>query len=826
MKRILSIACSLIFGLLVFHAAATLPGEWKYHPSFDASVTRIIDTPERTYFMGNPQTVNPAIPFKATPSLSLFYLDKETDEIVSVAQRHAISSPAVKMVEYNREKGYLLIVSNDFDIDFLYDDDSLYHLPALKFADIPGSKNINDITFTPNKNLAVLATDFGYVALDDEAHEVAESRNYDLPLLTAARVGNYFIMADGQNTWMAPAHLPRFLLSDYSRPEALQGFEKMRPVDDVYFFITRKREKVEFKTVQISGGTLTPKREETYSTLYDIVPSKKGYLLINYSTYIDIGVPGMGATFMTRPSDEAGLTYGSSWDQKEFFSALPQKGLRSMNRAADGTYTAARGWMRPNAAPAFFSRSMAYHPSYGMLVNSHGADGTFSNNAVWEQNLLASLKDGLWTPLSAAYRNTTQKNVAFNPLGLAIDPDNSNLVYFGSNFSGFTRYNLADPNDILHYTHAGESTSRLPGFVDAGPSQSWARLFCFSAPVFDSNQVLWSAFADQDSPNTLEFRYWPAADRRASTTAENARPWKKIRTSGLSSDLKAVFAPLKSSVNRNLLFYLSSGGMMVYNHAGTPDNTSDDAKVVITDFTDQDGGTVSYFSPRCIFEDPESGIVWIGVESGMYYCQPLNLLQGQRVLNRVKVARNDGTQLADYLLNGVAVNHITADGAGRKWISTIGAGLVVTSADGKTVIQEFTEANSDIPSDNVYFACHNPQTNSMMVSTERGLCEFFIGGTGSNGSGADYGVRAYPNPVAPDYYGWVNIDGLADNSLVKIADAQGNIVRELGVAENGAIQWDVLNMGMKRVKTGVYYILSSDANGGGEANVAKILIMN
>lgn len=38
-------------------------------------------------------------------------------------------------------------------------------------------------------------------------------------------------------------------------------------------------------------------------------------------------------------------------------------------------------------------------------------------------------------------------------------------------------------------------------------------------------------------------------------------------------------------------------------------------------------------------------------------------MAGDGKVTRIKVARNDGTNLADYLLNLVPVNHITSDGA-------------------------------------------------------------------------------------------------------------------------------------------------------------------
>ena len=192
----------------------------------------------------------------------------------------------------------------------------------------------------------------------------------------------------------------------------------------------------------------------------------------------------------------------------------------------------------------------------------------------------------------------------------------------------------------------------------------------------------------------------------------------------------------------------------------------------------------------------------------------------------MKISRNDGTSLADYLLNGVEVSGITRDGENRMWIGTLGSGVVVTSSDGKTVYQEFNSGNSELPADNIYSIAYNPTSESMVISTDKGICEFFIGSSSQSGN-ADNGVRAYPNPVAPDYYGWITIDGLPDNSLVKIVDAKGNLVRVLGRAQGGSIQWDANNLHYRRVQTGVYYILASPGSeSGGESRVGKILLMN
>jgi flagellar hook assembly protein FlgD len=72
-------------------------------------------------------------------------------------------------------------------------------------------------------------------------------------------------------------------------------------------------------------------------------------------------------------------------------------------------------------------------------------------------------------------------------------------------------------------------------------------------------------------------------------------------------------------------------------------------------------------------------------------------------------------------------------------------------------------------------------------------------------------VYAFPNPVRPDYTGWITVTGLMDNSLVKIADAAGNVFYQ-GTSEGGMVTWDGCNSAGERVKTGVYYVFASKAD--------------
>ena len=84
-------------------------------------------------------------------------------------------------------------------------------------------------------------------------------------------------------------------------------------------------------------------------------------------------------------------------------------------------------------------------------------------------------------------------------------------------------------------------------------------------------------------------------------------------------------------------------------------------------------------------------------------------------------------------------------------------------------------------------------------------------------------ISAYPNPVRPDYGGPINITGLMENSLIKIADPSGNVIRTLK-STGGMVSWDTCNENGDLVGTGVYTILASHAGGSG-GGTTKVLIV-
>ena len=825
MKKIIYTLILLIAAIPMY---ATISGTWRMHPTFNYHASNIVDTPEYVYFAGLAQTYNPQVIPQSIQENTLFRYDKKGDEIQSLSINDGLSGTAIKTIEYNPVNKYLVIIYNDSNIDVITDDGEIRNIPAIRNAQIPGSKEINGVTFYPADHLAIFATGFGYVAIDDDKFEVRESRNYNRNIDSAVRFGDNMLICYGGNAYSAPYRERRNELSEYSLIEALPSavqFVDMSPQDKYVLAIGREGDGSRYiYALNRDGEKIGVQFQHNVVSHIGHARGKDGLTLITGGRPVRFLSNDLKLSHFYRPDTDYGLPT-AGWDNSEYYCVNTRKGIRAMKvdyKTNDVTIT--KDWALPNAPTPYISRGMVYHPRYGMLVNNYGGDAVFLDNNLNDPMLLSAYRHGLWTPMAPAFRNPAQTNVGANPMGIVIDIDDDRYIYTGSNYSGITRTNLDDPQDILHMTHPGDATANLPGYVKMHDDLAWKRLSTFTPPTFDANGVLWSGFLNWKG--CKQFWYWTPENRRASKDAASFRPWGQIDVSELPVSMNELMMPLRAPANRGIIVSASNGSgypLVIYDHNNTPDNKSDDKHVVLTNLTDADGGSISLYNIAFFYEDEDSATVWICCPQGIFYFQPRNLLNGQHILNRVKVSRNDGTNAADYLLNNISVTHIAVDTSNRKWISTNGAGIVVTSADGRTLLQEFTAANSGLPSDVVYYSAYNPESHSMMISTDKGLVEFTLnGGVAPDGNASS--VRAFPNPVTPDFYGYVTIDGLPEGAAVKIADSEGNIVRELGRSSGGSIQWDILNYAGKRVRTGVYYILSSTSQG--EANVAKILVMN
>ena len=263
--------------------------------------------------------------------------------------------------------------------------------------------------------------------------------------------------------------------------------------------------------------------------------------------------------------------------------------------------------------------------------------------------------------------------------------------------------------------------------------------------------------------------------------------------------------------------------LLVLNTNGTLANPNDDQVKRIVTFLNQDGTSYTPIHYQCIIEDLD-GAMWLGTTEGVFVSNdPSRVFSDDFHFDQIKVPRNDGSNLADYLLGGVNVKCIAIDGGNRKWIGTVDDGVYLISADGMETIERFTTENSPLISDEINDIAINGETGEVFIATSKGLCSYRGDATDPASSMSSGNLKVYPNPVRPEYQGKVHITGLMSNSDVKIVSAAGKLVAE-GTSIGGEFSWDCCMQNGKRVSSGIYYALCTDEEGKKGA-VAKILII-
>ena len=258
----------------------------------------------------------------------------------------------------------------------------------------------------------------------------------------------------------------------------------------------------------------------------------------------------------------------------------------------------------------------------------------------------------------------------------------------------------------------------------------------------------------------------------------------------------------------------------VYSYDFSTDNLCE-----YSNYVNQDGTAISgHIVCQSTAEDLD-GNIWVGLNLGLLLITPqYNMDSPEKGFYQIKVPRNDGTNLADYLMYGVGITAIAIDKANRKWVGTDGNGIYVISADNMVQEKHITSSNSPILSDNIQYITIDDNTGRVYIGTDKGLCSYQSEVTLTNEEMDTNNVWVYPNPVTPEYTGTITITGLSFNSDVKITSSNGTLIAQ-GRSTGGAFSWDGKDLKGNRVASGVYMIHSAKSDGS-KGTVCKVTIIN
>ena len=319
--------------------------------------------------------------------------------------------------------------------------------------------------------------------------------------------------------------------------------------------------------------------------------------------------------------------------------------------------------------------------------------------------------------------------------------------------------------------------------------------------LYDRDNTLWTMFGWTDdnivtlSPDNTIVRH-PHDD----ITFDNR----------LGMDMQGTFI----SPTNGLMWWVNSfyGYQAVFKY----DYTSD-LLTTYQNILDQDGNSIEADYLYDIVED-RRGNIWLASTSGpFYFTYDDNRTTDSATLNvtKHKVPRNDGTNYADYLLDGITVRCIAVDAMNRKWFGTVGNGVFLISSDNNTQIAHFTSADTPLMSDIIYDILIDDATGIVYFATDKGLCAYQSDVSGNISADCEMSsgnVWAYPNPVTPEHTGDIVIVGLAENTDVKIVTSSGRLVHS-GRCAGGSYRWDGCDTEGKPVASGMYMVLVAKSDG-------------
>ena len=175
-----------------------------------------------------------------------------------------------------------------------------------------------------------------------------------------------------------------------------------------------------------------------------------------------------------------------------------------------------------------------------------------------------------------------------------------------------------------------------------------------------------------------------------------------------------------------------------------------------------------------------------------------------------------------YSLSQQTINCIAIDPINQKWFGTE-KGVFLTSADGSSLIANYTKDNSPLPSNNINSIAIDKSSGTVYVGTNFGITAIKTLFIEPNETFSD--IYVYPNPmVLSSSSNNLIIDGLIEDSQIRIFDISGNLISEFSSIGGKTTTWNCRNLDGRLVASGIYIVVAfdSEVNEIGHAKIAVL----
>lgn len=776
MKRSLSFILAVLFSAVLFSQVPV--GSWDTHFSY-TNTTQVLATPNK-YF--------------AVSSNKLFSVMKDDRSMDLYTEVDGLSGNSVQLIAYSSFNACLVVAYTDANIDIIDEDGVVYNIPYLKDKQLNVDKTVNNIYFIEDK--AYLASGFGILTLNLSRVEIADT--YVIGE-NASMIPVYAINSDG--TYL------QALTEEGIKTALLQGvnlldFQNWQ--DDI---IALPSENVCTDMCSFNGDLIVA---EDKGMIYRMVAGTWQVLNEN-SFHQEVNLKELDASLLLCLNDAGLISYNAAFEpytydivardacydplNLAFWVASGSEGLVELSAGVQTKYF-------PNGPLYYSSYDFCY--SEGRMFTALGGAWT---DRLSIQGMLPQYSNNIWTTFPSSIKAEVSDRLDYymDVMSIVVDPRDSQHMYFSTWGEGV--FELRDGEIIEWYTADNTSAVIQSASPDSPFENHYIRM---SGLCYDNDDNLW--MLNSSVSNGLKV-----------LMAEGE--WKSFSYTELMN--KSMLSKMIIS-NKGYKWVVSTrgtAGVFVVDDNDTFDVISDDNKRFFSSFTDKDGNIIT---PSLVYdvEEDKDGAVWIATDQGpIVMNNTSSVFDSDYRCTRIKIARNDGSGLADYLLDGEPILDIAIDGGNRKWIATSNSGVYLLSPDGKTTIQHFTKDNSPLSSNQISAIGINEETGEVFIGAEEGVLSYRSDATEPVNEFDKATIYAFPNPVRPGYTGLLTVAGLEENTLVKITDTSGMLVFE-GTSNGGSISWDTKNYSGSYVSSGVYYVLCTNSSEFDNRSIAtKVLIV-
>ena len=665
------------------------------------------------------------------------------------------------------------------------------NIPAIKLAEIQGSKEIFKIV--EHDGFLYFATGFGIVKIDPVKSEVRDTyypsngntaiidvsfRNDTIFALTEKQMYfgdvNNVALADPVQ-WTIDPRVPFLSANAYKEMEQVNGEmyvlyrNEVYGEDSVYRITETDLQSVIFEafTMEISAIDVVDNQLTVHfvggTILYDAA----------YQSQTIIGNYPFGSPRANRIVEKNGV----------FWIADDSYGLVRIDNGLVDNLT----FSGPPKG-AFYSMDW----SRGKLIVACG--GASGNAPTYRNNGVYTFEDEEWGLYDDVNTNEWVPGRIWDYLDVSIDPNNKDRFAVAS--WSFTPLTIIDQAAGTVDTLTPNNSALMPTNIGIGAS-------LISALEYDVRGNLWvlnGATADPLKVFTKDGEW---------------------QTFNLGNEASGKF-PQKLVIDNeeNKWFSFIDGGLYGYKDNDSPTDLSDDQLVKLN--MGVNSGALPSNTVTAIAVDLDNE-VWIGTDNGfavLYNADnAFGASAGEYNAQRIKVEFEGNVE---YVLGSTSIRDIEVDGANRKWMGTENSGVILLSADGLEIIEQFTKENSPLISNTILDLQLDQNTGELFIVTDKGLISYRT--DASVGKSRDNEeVVVFPNPVRPDFTGMITMQGIQYDSDVKITDSAGNLVYKT-TSNGGTAVWDGKQLNGDPVATGVYLIWTAPNEGKGR-EVGKVLVV-